>query len=100
MNTQYRTVKEVAGTLGLAQITIRTWLGKNKISYVKLGRSVRIPQSEVDRIVADGTVSHKRLEGKWHTRNPKYCGLAILEVASRCFASPYFLAKKYQNKPT
>ena len=53
---QLRTVRQVAEELGLATITIRTWMAQRKLKYVRLGRSVRIPAAEVRRIVDSGTV--------------------------------------------
>jgi excisionase family DNA binding protein len=53
---QLRTVRQVAEELGLATVTIRTWMAQRKLKYVKLGRSVRIPDSEVRRIIDTGTV--------------------------------------------
>jgi excisionase family DNA binding protein len=53
---QLRTVRQVAEELGLATVTIRTWMAQRKLKYIKLGRSVRIPDSEVRRIVDAGTV--------------------------------------------
>lgn len=43
-------VKEVAKRLGLAEITIRQWIQHGKIESVKLGRSRRIPETEVVRL--------------------------------------------------
>lgn len=52
MEDRMLTIKEVAYTLGLSEITIRQWIQHGKIESVKLstGRSRRIPKSEVDRI--------------------------------------------------
>lgn len=50
------TVAEVAQRLGLQPSTIRLWIAKRKLSYVKLGRSVRIPDAEVDRIIRASTI--------------------------------------------
>lgn len=58
-----KTIREVAEELGLAMVTVRTWLAQRRLEYVKLGRCVRIPQSEVERIVAQGTVPARRSHG-------------------------------------
>lgn len=52
MEERMLTVKEVASTLSLSEITIRQWIQQGKIKSVKLasGRARRIPQSEVERI--------------------------------------------------
>jgi excisionase family DNA binding protein len=50
------TVKEASQTLGLAEVTIRAWIAKRRIGYVRLGRSVRIPLSEIQRLLEAGAV--------------------------------------------
>jgi excisionase family DNA binding protein len=50
------TVSEVGQRLGLKPATVRLWIAKRKLGYVKLGRSVRIPELEVDRIIRANTV--------------------------------------------
>ena len=49
------TVRETAAALGLSEVTIRKWLADSRIDSVKMGRSVRIPASEIERIVRDNT---------------------------------------------
>jgi excisionase family DNA binding protein len=49
-------VSACADRLGLKEPTIRLWISKRKIAYVKLGRAVRIPQSELDRLIRDNTI--------------------------------------------
>lgn len=50
METLY-TVKEVAQLLNMAEITIRQWMGRGQLKFIKLGtKAVRIPKSEIDRI--------------------------------------------------
>ena len=45
---------EVATRLGLKERTIRAWIAERRIATVKLGASVRIPASEVDRFIKRG----------------------------------------------
>jgi excisionase family DNA binding protein len=52
------TLNTVAGTadkLALKQPTIRAWLADGRIGFVRLGKSIRIPQAEIDRLIAEGT---------------------------------------------
>jgi excisionase family DNA binding protein len=49
------TIGEVVETLGLRPATIRSWIWKRQIGYVKVSRSVRIPDDEVERIIASGS---------------------------------------------
>jgi excisionase family DNA binding protein len=55
-------VGEVAEELGLEVSTIRDWLLKRKITFVKVGeRCVRIPRREVERLIREGTVPAREL---------------------------------------
>ena len=56
MNEKLLTVPETATTLGVKEKTIRRWILLRKVTYVKLGSAVRIPQSEVSRLIEEGTV--------------------------------------------
>jgi len=50
-------VPEVAERLAIKESTVRAWLLLRRLEYVRVGkRSVRIPLSEVTRIIAEGTV--------------------------------------------
>ncbi len=53
---QLKTVRQVAGELSMAPVTIRTWMAQRKLRYVRLGRAVRIPAAEVQRLIESGTV--------------------------------------------
>jgi excisionase family DNA binding protein len=55
------TVEQVARELGLKESTIRAWTLRRKISFVKLGRCVRIPRSEVDRLIRENTIPVRRV---------------------------------------
>jgi excisionase family DNA binding protein len=48
------TVAEFAAQIRATPACVRRWLALRKISAVKLGRLVRIPASERDRLVRDG----------------------------------------------
>jgi excisionase family DNA binding protein len=49
--------KEVAEILNITVATVRAWVLHRKISYVKLsGGSIRIPLTEVERLVCEGTI--------------------------------------------
>ena len=47
--------KQFAERLSLSRWTVYGWISEGRIKSVKIGRLVRIPQSEVDRIVQEGT---------------------------------------------
>jgi excisionase family DNA binding protein len=48
-------VPEAAEMLALSQKTIWQWIGERRIAVVRLGRAVRIPQAEVNRLMEEGT---------------------------------------------
>ena len=49
-------IPKAAERLGLKARTIRRWVFLRKITYVKVGGAVRIPESEVARVIKEGTV--------------------------------------------
>jgi excisionase family DNA binding protein len=49
-----RTISETALLLNLSPATIRSWVRSQKLGYTRLGRSIRIPASEIDRLLTDG----------------------------------------------
>jgi excisionase family DNA binding protein len=55
---QLLTTAQVAERLSLKESTIRAWLLARRISHVRVGRrAVRIPASEVERVITEGTIS-------------------------------------------
>lgn len=52
-------VEQAAQMTGLKPPTIRLKLYRREIAYVKLGRAVRIPRSEIDRIIRDNTIPRR-----------------------------------------
>lgn len=53
-------VEEAAAVLGVKASTVRSWILHRKISYTKVGRSVRIDPAECERIISEGTMPAKR----------------------------------------
>jgi excisionase family DNA binding protein len=54
------TVTEAAERLRVRPGTLRRWVGLRKIEYIKAGRSVRIPEEEIRRIVREGTFPREK----------------------------------------
>jgi excisionase family DNA binding protein len=54
------TVKEVAVMFGVAEGTVRLWIGRRDIAVIRLGRSVRIPKTEINRVMSENTVPVRR----------------------------------------
>lgn len=59
-NGSPRTVEQAADELNVAKSTIRAWIGQRRIGCVRLGRSVRIPAAEINRLLESGFVPAKR----------------------------------------
>jgi excisionase family DNA binding protein len=56
-----RTVEQAAADLNVSKYTIRGWVSRRVIGHIKIGRMVRIPQAEIQRLLDTGTVPAKRL---------------------------------------
>jgi excisionase family DNA binding protein len=48
------TITELAEALGVSVACCRRWVLERRVSITKLGRLVRVPASEVDRLIAEG----------------------------------------------
>jgi excisionase family DNA binding protein len=53
-------VPEAAEMLALSQKTVWQWIGERRIGVIRLGRAVRIPQSEIDRLMEEGATPARR----------------------------------------
>jgi excisionase family DNA binding protein len=51
-----RTIVEAASELGLSVHTVRAWVAARRIAYIRLGRAIRIPATEIRRVIEDHTV--------------------------------------------
>ena len=59
-------VNEFADAGGFRPSTVRAWILHRKITVVRLGgRAIRIPKSELDRLIREGTVP-----ARGHHRDP------------------------------
>jgi len=54
MTRELLTVREASQQLRMAEVTVRLWIATRKIASVKLGRSLRIPAREIERLVDAG----------------------------------------------
>jgi excisionase family DNA binding protein len=50
------TVEEFAERTKLKPPTIRTWIARRRIAVVRLGRAIRIPAAELERLCETGFV--------------------------------------------
>jgi excisionase family DNA binding protein len=55
------TAAEFARRMSIKEATVRSWLLRGKLSKVKVGTHlVRIPSTEVDRVIRDGFVPARK----------------------------------------
>jgi excisionase family DNA binding protein len=47
-------VPEFAETLGITVACVRRWTLERRITFTKIGKLVKIPASEVDRLITEG----------------------------------------------
>jgi len=60
--SQPRTVKQAAAELNMSQAAIRSWIASRRIGFVRLGRSVRVPSTEIQRLLEAGYVPAEQRE--------------------------------------
>jgi excisionase family DNA binding protein len=56
MQEKLLAVHEFAVALNITNACVRRWILLRRISFVKLGRLVRIPASELQRLITEGAV--------------------------------------------
>ena len=69
-----KTVHEAAEALGLSPHTIRAWVAQRRIAHIRLGRAMRIPASEIIRILPgqrDPSVAPKLTDSQWKADSSK-----------------------------
>jgi excisionase family DNA binding protein len=54
-------VPEAAAMLSLSQKTVWQWIGERRIGVIRLGRAVRVPISEIDRLIEEGNSPARRI---------------------------------------
>ena len=59
-STQPRTVGQAAEELNLSRATIRAWIAQRRLGHVRLGRAIRIPVEEIQRVLDTGFVPAER----------------------------------------
>jgi excisionase family DNA binding protein len=52
-------IPEAAEALSLRPKTIRAWIAARRIGCVRLGSAIRVPVSEVERLINRGTIPAK-----------------------------------------
>jgi excisionase family DNA binding protein len=52
-------IREAATELGLSVACLRAWVALRRITFIRLGRAIRIPRQAVTSLIARGTVPAK-----------------------------------------
>jgi excisionase family DNA binding protein len=50
------TCAQAGDALGLKEATIRVWIARRKLAFVKLGRAVRVPSEAIEEMIAANIV--------------------------------------------
>jgi excisionase family DNA binding protein len=50
------TCAQAGEALGLKEATVRVWIARRKLAFVKLGRAVRVPSEAIEEMIAVNTV--------------------------------------------
>ena len=53
---QLRTVRQASRLLEISPHTLRAWIAARKVEVVRLGRAVRVPLTEIERLIDDGRI--------------------------------------------
>jgi excisionase family DNA binding protein len=57
--TNILTTQQTADRLGLSQGAVKKMIYRRQITFVKIGRSVRIPENEIDRLIQANVVPRR-----------------------------------------
>ncbi|MGH9405261.1 MAG: helix-turn-helix domain-containing protein [Terriglobia bacterium] len=57
-------VEEFAAELNVRPSTVRRWVLLHKVLVIKISRAVRIPRTEVDRLISEGSRPACRVEDR------------------------------------
>ena len=50
------TVRQTSEALNLSEACVRSWVAQRRLGIIRLGRAIRVPRQEVDRVLAAGAV--------------------------------------------
>lgn len=59
--SQPRTVEQAAAELNLSKATIRAWIAQRRLGHIRLGRAIRVPVAEIQRVLQAGFVPAGRV---------------------------------------
>jgi excisionase family DNA binding protein len=53
---EYLRIKVFAKKMDMSEKTLRRWCAEGRVTHVRFARTIRIPLSELNRLVTEGTV--------------------------------------------
>jgi excisionase family DNA binding protein len=53
-------VPQAATALNVSKRTVRAWIAQGRLGFVRLGRAVRVPVEEIERLLESGFVAAKK----------------------------------------
>jgi excisionase family DNA binding protein len=59
-NPELLTIPQAAARLTVSKDTLNTWVWKQRVKTVRIGKCVRIPAAEVDRLIVEGTTPARK----------------------------------------
>jgi excisionase family DNA binding protein len=54
------TIREAAEVLGFSPHTVRSWIARRQLAHLRIGRSIRVPASEIRRLLTAAMVPVER----------------------------------------
>lgn len=57
---QLRSIEFTAQQMGISPYTVRAWIGDGLLGSVKLGRRRLVPESEISRVISEGTIPARK----------------------------------------
>jgi excisionase family DNA binding protein len=63
---RYLTISQAADRLGMSERYVRRLISERRIAFHRLGRSVRLAESDVSAFANAGRVEPLTAEGNWH----------------------------------
>ena len=62
--SQPQTVRQTAAALNVSEAMVRTLIARRRVSFVRIGRCVRVPSAEIQRILDCGLVPAEQQEAR------------------------------------
>lgn len=63
MADQFYTPEELAALLKVTRQAIYNWIQQGRMEAVRIGRTVRIPAEEVERLLREGRIARQKEQG-------------------------------------